>query len=132
MTIALVDTSVWARRRKPAVGGTLAGAIKENAVAVIEPIVLELLRSARSSAEIDELAVEYDALHRLEVSARTNTRARLLQRSLAARGYHRGPSTVDLLAASAAELFGAELWHCDRHFELIAEVTGQPMRRLGE
>jgi len=25
----------------------------------------------------------------------------------------------------------AELWHCDRHFELIAEVTGQPMRRVG-
>jgi hypothetical protein len=131
VTIALVDTSVWARRRQRDVGEALAGAIQENAVAVIEPIVLELLRSARSSDELDELAVEYDSLHRLELCERTNSRARSLQRSLAARGYHRGPSTVDLLAASAAELFGAELWHCDRHFELIGEMTGQPLRRLG-
>ncbi len=32
---------------------------------------------------------------------------------------------------AAAEAVDAELWHCDRHFELIAEVTGQPVRRLG-
>ena len=33
--------------------------------------------------------------------------------------------------AAAAESVDAELWHCDRHFELIAEVTGQRMRRVG-
>ena len=38
---------------------------------------------------------------------------------------------MDLLAAAAAESVDAELWHCDRHFELIEEVTGQPMRRVG-
>jgi predicted nucleic acid-binding protein len=36
-----------------------------------------------------------------------------------------------LLAAAAAAEVGIELWHCDRHFELIAELTDQPMRRLG-
>jgi len=45
-------------------------------------------------------------------------------------GYDRAPSPLDLLA-EAAEAVGAELWHCDRHLELIAEVTGQPVRRLG-
>jgi predicted nucleic acid-binding protein len=50
---------------------------------------------------------------------------------LSRRGYQGGPSPVDLLTAAAAEAVGVEFWHCDRHFELIAEVTGQPMRRLG-
>ena len=51
--------------------------------------------------------------------------------ALAERGYHRGPSVTDLLAAAAAEHAEAEVWHCDRHFELIAGVTGQPIRKVG-
>jgi predicted nucleic acid-binding protein len=128
---ALVDTSVWARRRQPAVRDQLADAIDADAVAVIQPIVLELLRSARDAGELDELAFEYDSLIRLDVTTHTQDRARDIQRALALRGYHRGPSTVDLLAAAAAAHSGAELWHCDRHFELIAAVTGQPLRRVG-
>ena len=38
---------------------------------------------------------------------------------------------MDLLTAAAAEAVDAELWHCDRLFELIAEVTGQSVRRIG-
>ncbi len=66
------------------------------------------------------------------MSEAVERRAREVSLALSRRGYHRGPSPVDLLAAAAAESVGAELWHCDRHFELIAEVTGQPMRRVGE
>ncbi len=44
---------------------------------------------------------------------------------------HQGPSPVDLLTVAVAEAVDAELWHRDRYFELIAEVTGQPVRRLG-
>jgi len=36
----------------------------------------------------------------------------------------------DLLIAATAELAGLELLHYDRHFELIAEITGQPVRAL--
>lgn len=98
---------------------------------VIDPIVLELLRSARDARDLVALASEYDALHRIELTPAMTARAREIQRALSFRGYHRGPSVVDLLAAAAAEAAGAELWHCDRHFDLIADVTGQPVRRLG-
>ena len=34
------------------------------------------------------------------------------------------------LIAAAAESIGAEVWHCDRDYELIAEVTSQQHRRF--
>jgi len=131
VTLALVDTSAWSRRGQDDVAVVIAGAIEANAVAVIAPIILELLRSAPDSRELEELAEELDMLHRVELSRAIEDRAREVLVALAARGYHRGPSPTDLLAAAAAEAVGAELWHRDRHFELIAGVTGQPERRLG-
>jgi predicted nucleic acid-binding protein len=58
-------------------------------------------------------------------------RALQVQRLLAAhRGNgHRRP-IPDLIIAAAAELHGAEVLHVDSDYEMIAEVTGQPMRRL--
>lgn len=72
MTLVVVDTSVWQRRGQPGVGASLGDALEADAVAMVEPIELELLRSAWNGED-----------------------------------------------------------HCDRHFELVGEVTGQPMRRLG-
>ena len=99
--------------------------------AIVVPVMLELLRSARNQAELLELAEEYEALHLIPLGPDLGKRARAVQAVLAKRGYHRGPSPVDLITAAAAESVGAELWHCDKHFELIAQFTGQPIRRLG-
>lgn len=132
MTLVVVDTSVWQRRRQPEVAGPLGEAIEADAVVMVDPIELELLRSAWGGRDHDELRGEYAALHRVPLDDDIGLRALDVQSGLARRGYHRGPSVTDLLAAAAAEAVGAELWHCDRHFELIAEVTGQPIRRLGE
>jgi predicted nucleic acid-binding protein len=132
MTLVAVDTSVWARQRQSDVAAALEEAIEADAVATIGPVVLELLRSARDIAELDELAFEYDCLHRIDVTPSVVQRARGVQRSLALQGYHRGPSIVDLQLSAAAEIEGAVVWHCDRHFDLIAEVTGQRMSRLGQ
>lgn len=131
MTIVLADTSVWARLEQPLVASELALATRQRLLAIVLPIVLELLRSARGAEQLRRQARIYDALHRIELTRSMGLRAREVQAGLAARGYHRGPSPADLLAAAAAEAAGAELWHCDRHFELIAELTGQPVRRLG-
>ena len=130
MTLVLVDTSVWARVKEPHIAKAVVSAIEANAVVMTSPILLELLRSARSADELQELAAEYDALHRVELTPAIVARARTVQAALAKRGHHRGPSPVDLLAAAAAEAVGAELWHRDRDFELIAQATGQPQRRL--
>jgi predicted nucleic acid-binding protein len=129
--LILIDTSVWARHTQPQVRQAVAEAIEANAVAMVVPVMLELLRSARNHAELLELTEDYEALHVIPLEPDLGERARAVQATLAKRGYHRGPSPVDLLTAAAAESVGAELWHCDKHFELIAGVTGQPVRRLG-
>lgn len=131
MIVVLADTSVWARSHQAAVARALAGATRVNALAIVAPLVLELLRSARDATELVWQARRYDRLRRVDLTPPMVARAREVQAALAERGYHRGPSPVDLLAAAAAESVDAELWHCDRHFELIAEVTGQAVRRVG-
>lgn len=57
-------------------------------------------------------------------------RAHEVQGLLAERGQHRAPSIPDLLLAAAAEMAGLTVLHVDKDFELIAEVTGQPIERL--
>lgn len=131
MSLVVADTSVWAREHQRPVAALLAAAIRANLLAIVTPLTLELLRSARSAAELAVDGTRYDDLRQIDVSPAIARRAREVQMHLSWRGYHRGPSAVDLLAAAAAESAAAELWHCDRHFELIAEVTGQPMRRVG-
>jgi predicted nucleic acid-binding protein len=49
---------------------------------------------------------------------------------LADRGKHRAPSLPDLIIAATAELAGLTVLHLDEDFDLIAEITCQPMERL--
>lgn len=131
MSDVLADTSVWMRRGDDHVAVELATALESNRVVMTTVIELELLRAARNADALGGLAREYGILRRIPVSTVIEARALEVLGMLAWRGYHRGPSPVDLMAAAAAESAGVELWHCDRHFELIAEVTGQPVRRVG-
>lgn len=131
MTLVLPDTSVWARSHLEGIQPLLDTAIRSDHAVSTGPVVLELLRGARDRRDLERRARHYDALPRVPDVLPLTDRARAVQEALSWRGYHRGPSAVDLLTAAAAEAVGAELWHCDRHFELIAAVTGQPMRRLG-
>lgn len=57
-------------------------------------------------------------------------RAVEVQALLADRGQHRAPSIPDLLIAATAELNELAVLHLDKDFELIAEITGQPVERL--
>jgi len=132
VTLALVDTSVWARRLQPDVTERLSRAVEEDRVVMFAPVLLELLRGTTDKRELERDARRYDRLPVVSLTPTLARRARDVQHQLAWRRFHRGPSAVDLLAAAAAESVGAELWHCERRFELIAEVTGQPMRRVGE
>ena len=58
-------------------------------------------------------------------------RALEVQLLLADVGKHRGPSIPDLLIAATAELVGLTVLHVDKDFELIGQLTGQPIQRLG-
>ena len=59
-------------------------------------------------------------------------RAIEVQTLLAHRGQHRAPSIPDLVIAAAAELGNLTVLPVDTDFDLIAEVTGQPMERLDD
>jgi predicted nucleic acid-binding protein len=131
LTVVLPDTSVWQRRSQRAVAHAFAAALERDVVVIVDPVELELLRSAFGARDHEELRQEFGELRRIPLTAEIGQRALDVQGALARRGYHPGPSVTDLLAAAAAEQAGAELWHCDRHFELIADVTGQPIRKVG-
>ncbi len=57
-------------------------------------------------------------------------RAFEVQMLLADRGRHRGPSIPDLLIAAAAEKLGFTVLAVDKDFDLIADITGQPVETL--
>jgi predicted nucleic acid-binding protein len=57
-------------------------------------------------------------------------RALDVQLLLADRGLHRAPSIPDLLIAATAEKAGLTVLAVDKDFDLIAEITGQPVQTL--
>ena len=57
-------------------------------------------------------------------------RAVEVQTLLADLGLHRALSFSEQVIAATAELAGLVVLHCDKDFELIATVTGQPLERL--
>lgn len=57
-------------------------------------------------------------------------RAWEVQMLLADRGRHRAPSIPDLLIAATAEKAGLTVLAVDKDFDLIAEITGQPVETL--
>lgn len=94
--------------------------------------LLEFGVASRSAAEW-ERAIDRPPLSLLPRVAITNSvedRALEVQGLLAKRGQHRAPSLADLLIAAAAELHDLTVLHIDKDFELIADITGQPVERL--
>jgi predicted nucleic acid-binding protein len=57
-------------------------------------------------------------------------RAIEVQLQLADRGQHRAPSIPDLLIAACAEISGLTILALNKDFELIGQITGQPVERL--
>lgn len=53
-----------------------------------------------------------------------------VQDLLAERGYHRAVSVPDLVIAATAELAGLTVLHVDKDYDLIAEITLQPIEQL--
>ncbi len=64
------------------------------------------------------------------LTPKIEARALDVQLALANRGHHRAPSIPDLLIAATAEMSRLTVLHVDKDFELIADVTGQPMETL--
>mgnify|MGYP003421258195 FL=1 len=114
------DAEEWANR------------VERGLVAISSVTLLEAGFSARSAVELAR-AMGSPPLAAMPVEYLTpaaEDRAVEVQRLLAERGQHRAPSIPDLLIAAAAELNQRTVLHLDKDFDLIAELTAQPVERL--
>jgi hypothetical protein len=90
---------------------------------------LEVLYSSRSPAEyLDRLTWLRVRYASLPITQEICARALDVQGQLAKRSQQRGCGVADLLIAACAEVHGVTVLHYDRDFELIASVTGQPVK----
>ena len=124
MTTHLVETSVLTRLSVAAVRSALQPFIDAVALARCTLTDLELGFSASSASDWDRLQSVLSTLTRVEVTPAVISRAKNVQRMLAAGGL-KGREVPDLIIAAAAELADLTVLHYDHDFELIASVTRQ-------
>ena len=132
MTDWLIDKSALVRLATSPEATDWANRIERGLVRITTVTLLEVGFSARSASDLRH-AVGSAPLRSMPVEYSTpaiEDRAIEVQAILAERGQHRAPSIPDLLIAATAELAQLTVLHLDKDFELIADVTGQPVERL--
>jgi predicted nucleic acid-binding protein len=132
LTDWLIDKSALVRIAASPDAQTWAERINRGLVRVTTLTLLEVGFSARSGGDLRE-AARRPPLSLMPVEYLTPTmeqRAVQVQLLLADQGRHRAPAIPDLLVAAAAERAGLTVLHLDKDFELIAEITAQPLERL--
>lgn len=133
MAKVLVDTSAWIEFYHPqgasGVKRLLAEALERHEIAVVAPIVLELLQGAKTQNAYKTLRDDLHALLCLPVGWEEAVIAAKLGWELRRAG--RPVPTVDLLIAAAAQQHTCEIWHFgDEHFKVIEAAGGPPQRDL--
>jgi predicted nucleic acid-binding protein len=123
----LGDTSALARLGVPEVAERLVPLLDSGLVARCTPTDLEAGFSSSSPAAHRSMRLERAAWPFAPMDQEVLDRAVQVQDKLAARSQHRGAKIADLLIAAAAESAGLVVLHYDHDFELIAEVTRQPV-----
>ena len=128
----LIDKSAYARLGSGPDDQAWADRIDRGLVRITTLTRLELGYSARTAAdwraELD--VAPLSAMPIQYLTPAIEDRAVEVQLLLADRGQHRAPSIPDLMVAATAELAGLIVLHFDKAFDLIREVTGQPVERL--
>ena len=121
----LADKSALARLHHPAVVRRVGPLLVDGLVATTPIIDLEVLYSARSLADYEEILAERRSLPSYPLTPEVTDRATAVQHRLARGGHHRLP-LPDLLIAATAELNDLAVLHYDADYDRIAEATGQP------
>ena len=132
MTVWLVDKSAFGRLYLAENAAEWATRIERGLVRICTVTRLEIGYSARSAAD-HRLMASQPPMASMPVEYMTPSiedRAVEVQALLVARGQHRAPSIPDVLIAATAELAELTVLHVDKDFDLIADITGQPVERL--
>jgi hypothetical protein len=125
----LADTSALARLHHPVVAAVLAPLIDAGLVATCGVIESELGWATRSSAEFDQLRTDRDTGYEwLAVQDEDWRRALDVQAALWRSGRMRAVGFPDLLVAAVAERERVTLLHYDGDYDLIAQITSQPVQ----
>jgi predicted nucleic acid-binding protein len=132
VTTWLIDKSALVRLGASPDAAEWAKRIERGLVRITTVTRLEAGYSARSGPDL-RAGLRQPPLASMPVECLTpaiETRAVEILTLLADRGQHRAPSVPDLIIAATAELAGLTVLHLDKDFEVIAEITGQPIERL--
>jgi predicted nucleic acid-binding protein len=132
MTTWLIDKSALVRLVTSPDSAEWAERIERGLVRVTTVTRLEVGYSARSGSKL-RAGLRQPPLSSMPVEYLTpaiEDRAVEVLALLADRGQHRAPSIPDLIIAATAELADLTILHVDKDFELIADITGQPVERL--
>ena len=134
MTDWLIDKSALVRLATSPDASDWSDRIERGVVRITSVTLLEIGYSSRSAVDLRHALVAAP-LRWMPVEYFTpaiEDRAIEVQAILAERGQHRAPSIPDLLIAATAELAQLTVLHVDKDYELIADITGQPIERLTE
>jgi predicted nucleic acid-binding protein len=134
LTSWLIDKSALVRLAVSPDAADWAGRIERGLVRIATVTRLEVGYSVRSGADLRE-GFRRPPLSSMPVEYQTpaiEDRSMEVLTLLADRGQHRAPSIPDLIIAATAELVGLTVLHLDKDFEIIADITGQPLERLAE
>ena len=132
MTNWLIDKSALVRLAASPDAGQWAGRIERGLVRVTTVTRLETGYSARSGPDL-RAGLQQPPLSSMPVEYLTpaiEDRAVEVLALLADRGQHRAPSIPDLIIAATAELADLTVLHLNKDFDIIAQITGQPMEHL--
>jgi predicted nucleic acid-binding protein len=129
----LIDTSGLFRILQEQHRQAWADQLTSGVIATCPIVELEFLYSARSRADRAEKRRALQAVFGwVPMSDDAYERADEVQKALTERGQHRSAGPVDLLVAATAERERLILLCDDKDFEVVASVTGQPVRRIGD
>lgn len=128
----VIDKSAYVRLHASPDADQWLDRINRGLVRVTTVTLLEIGFSVRSGQDwwrgIEEPPAACLPIENL--TPRMEVRAIAVQGLLAAQGCHRAVKIPDLLIAAAAERAGFTVLRLNKDFDLIADLTGQPVERL--
>lgn len=128
----LIDKSAYARLNESPAAETWLTRISRGLVHISTVTRLEIgfsfrtgriARRESTSPPLSLMPIQY-------LTPAIEDRAVDIQLQLANRGQHRAPSIPDLLIAATAEMAGLVVLAVDKDFDLIAQITDQPVEIL--
>jgi predicted nucleic acid-binding protein len=120
MSLVLIDKSAYVRGLEVS---------PDDELCLCAVTRLELLYSARSARDYARLEQDLAEFRNLRMDAETFAVAQSAQRELADAERHRVP-LPDLLVASCAQRYAADVAHVDRHYDVLSLVLAFTPRRV--